>query len=62
MGSTNSKTKSSNTVHSTYQLPVKNKDLIYSGWQEICQCSHSDWRHGISRRNFDESILDYFFV
>jgi hypothetical protein len=56
MGTTNSKANSDLTPSTIdtnlWRLSLKNKAIIYSGWQEICRYSHTDWLHGISRKNY----------
>lgn len=56
MGTTNSKINSDLTLPTIetnkWRLALKNRSIVYSGWQEICRCSHTDWIHGISRKNF----------
>jgi len=37
-----------NNHNNTWRSSIKNKTINYSGWQEICRCSHTDWLHGIS--------------
>ncbi len=53
----NSDLKSSSIINNnTLQLSLKNKDIIYFGWQEICRCSYTNWLHGISRKNISFEI------
>ncbi len=57
MGANNSKensdlTLSANDNNNTRRLSLKNKSIIYHGWQEICRCSHTDWLKEISGMNF----------
>ncbi len=57
MGTNNSKENPESTLsiidknNNIWRSSIKNKTIIYSGWQEICRCSHTDWLHGISRMN-----------
>jgi hypothetical protein len=67
MGTKNSKENrdltSSNitTNNNTWRSSIQNKTIIYSGWQEICRCSHTDWLHGISRMKIFQAKYFYHF-
>jgi hypothetical protein len=63
MGTNNSKENHHSTLSTVdngniwrSSISMKNKSSIinqkidYYGWQEISQCSHADWLHGISRK------------
>jgi len=59
MGTNNSKENPESTLsiihqnnNTLWRSSIKNKTINYSGWQEICRCSHTDWLHGISGMNF----------
>jgi len=61
MGTNNSKENPESTLsiiqknNNIWQSSIKNKIINYSGWEEICRCSHTDWLHGISRMNLFSS-------
>jgi hypothetical protein len=67
MGTKNSKENldliSSNitTNNNRWRSSIQNKTIIYSGWQEICRCSHIDWLHGISRMKIFQAKYFYHF-
>ncbi len=58
MGTNNSKENPDSTLSTinsrknTWRSSIKNQTIIYSGWEEICRCSHTDWLHHISRMHF----------
>jgi hypothetical protein len=64
MGTKNSKANSdlklSTMNTNTWRLVLKNKAIIYSGWQEIYRCSHTDWLDGIYRKNFLSKLHGIF--